>query len=356
MNALVTFALCAVVPWLLCQAIRAVFFVGPRGSALSQERALIRYRRTVLRFCVVLLPASAIAGALTVDPALATRWPTAGSWFFATICATTTWVSVSLAQQTRDEVAAMPLLETVGRSLQMASLPATAVALSLLSVRGVEMMVWIIPPVRAVLAALLSVFALFILGPWLVMLLGLWRLLPSRIEAHGSQWRLAHLPVPNPFLTHAAAIPWLRTVFVTDALFQRAPDAHWRALVRYEIGGARAPASNRAARWSLTIPLALVVYMAGAAVGSAEPRKLVAATVLAVAFTAVVSWFANREPASRLSMDTTGPTMQELAQTLRSLPPAYGQAMPRTAHRPLGSALYDRLYALGHDPGRRARP
>jgi len=45
--------------------------------------------------------------------------------------------------------------------------------------------------------------------------------------------------------------------------------------------------------------------------------------------------------------------VQELAQTLRSLPPCLGQALPRTSHNPLGAALYDRLFALGHDPGRR---
>jgi hypothetical protein len=238
----------------------------------------------------------------------------------------------------------------------MVSLPAAAVGFSLLSIRGVEALTWIVSPVRAILASLLSIFALFVLSPRVVTRLGLWRSLPGGIEAHGAEWRLVHLPVPNPFLTHAAAIPWLRTVFVTDGLFQRAPDARWRSLVRYEIGGAQATRASRAARWVLTLPLSLVVYIAAIAVGSSDPRKLVAATVLAVAFTGVASWFANREPASRLSLDASGPTVQELAQTLRSLPPAYGQALPRTAHRPLGSALYDRLYALGHDPGRRARP
>ena len=68
------------------------------------------------------------------------------------------------------------------------------------------------------------------------------------------------------------------------------------------------------------------------------------------------SWFANRQPSSTLALGAEGPSMQELAQTLRSLQPCLGQALPRTSHKPLGSALYDRLFALGHDPGRRPQP
>jgi hypothetical protein len=300
-----------------------------------------------------MLPVSAIAGALLVDPSLSTRWPTAGSWFFATLCATTSWVSVALSQQRAEERAAMPPLETIGRVVQMATVPALGVGLSLLSAWAVEAFVPMIPEARAVLTALLSVFSLVIASPWLAMRLGLWRLLPITLRGQDRRWRVAHLPAPAPFLTHAAAVPWLRTVLVTDGLFRRAPDPHWRALVHYEIGGARQARAERAVRWAVSVPLSLVVYIAAGAVGADDPKKLVAATVLAVAFTAVASWNANRQPASTLNLDADGPSMQELAQTLRSLPPRYGQALPRTSHRPLGAALYDRLFALGHDPGRR---
>ena len=173
------------------------------------------------------------------------------------------------------------------------------------------------------------------------------------IGADGVRWHVAHLPAPAPFLTHAAALPWLRTILVTDGLFRGAPDSHWRALLHYEIGGERTTNTERAVRWSIAVPLSLVVFIAASAVGADSPRKLVAATVLAVVFTGAAAWFANRQPPSTLAQDAGGPSMQELAQTLRSLPPRHGQALPRTSHRPLGPALYDRLFALGHDPGRR---
>jgi hypothetical protein len=99
--------------------------------------------------------------------------------------------------------------------------------------------------------------------------------------------------------------------------------------------------------------LSVIVFVSAGAIGADNPQKLVAAMVLAVFFTGAASWFANRQPSSRLGLGADGPSMQELAQTLRSLPPCLGQALPRTSHKPLGSALYDRLFALGHDPGPR---
>lgn len=353
MTALVTLAICALLPFVACKALNGWFAVARTGSMAAERRARRRCRRVVLRASVIGLPASAIAGALLVDPALATRWPTAGAWFFASLCTTTSWASMALTQSTNEERSAMPALETIGRVVQMSTVPSLGVGLSVLAFSAVEALVPMVPAARAVLASLLSFAAVVVVSPWLAMQLGLWRRLPIAIAADGVHWRVAHLPAPSPFLTHAAALPWLRTVLVTDGLFRRAPDSHWRALVRYEIGGAREARAERAARWSISVPLSLVVFIAANAVGANSPQKLVAATVLAVVFTAAASWFANRQAPSTLALDAEGPTMQELAQTLRSLPPRHGQALPRTSLRPLGPALYDRLFALGHDPGRR---
>lgn len=354
MKSLVTLAVCAVVPFVMCKVFHAWFAVGNTASVAAEERALRRCRRAVLRASVIALPASAIGGALFVDPALATRWPTAGAWLFASLCATTSWASITLAQSTSEDRITMPALEVIGRVVQMSTVPSLGVGLSLLAFASVEALVPVVPAAQAVLAAILSFGAVVVVSPWLAIRLGLWRRLPIAIAADGVHWRVAHLPAPFPFLTHAAALPWLRTVLVTDGVFRRAPDSHWRALIRYEIGGAAEPGAERAARWSISVPLSLVVFIAADAVGGDDPQKIVAATVLAVVFAAVASWFANRQPPATLTLDAEGPSMQELAQTLRSLPPPNGQALPRTSHRPLGTALYDRLFALGHDPGRRA--
>ena len=353
MTSLIVLAACALIPWMVCGALRALLTVGESAPPATRERALGHYRRATLFGAVVLLPAAAVAGALVVDPSLSTRWPTAGSWFFAALSAVTAWVSFALARRTPEEAAAMPHLETAGRAVQMSAAPVLATGLSLLATAAVEALLPFGPIIQALMAALLCVAVVIVVSPWLVMKLGLWPTFPQRIEADGVSWRLAHLPAPTPFLTHTAALPWLRTVLVSDGLFNRAPERHWQTLVRYEVGGALSSRLERAAQWAVAIPLSVIVFIAAGAVGADDPRKLVAAVTLAVCFTAGASWFANRQPASTPALSAEGPSMQELAQTLRSLPPCLGQALPRTSHKPLGPALYDRLFALGHDPGRR---
>lgn len=353
MTALVTLAVCAVAPWLSCKVLGAAFHLDVSWSSPLGERALVRYRRACLAAGAVALPGAAVAGALAVDPVLATRWPVGGSLFFAALCWTTAWASLALAVKTPDEAEAMSPIETVGRVAQMSAVVFLGVALSLLAYRSVEAWVPMVPAARAVSSALLGITAVVVVAPWLAVRIGLWRELPFEVDAGRKPWRMAHLPAPAPFLTHAAAVPWLRTVLVTDGLLRRAPDAHWRSLIRYEIGGSFERRSDLLARWSVSIPLSAVVFLAAGAVGATDPRKLVASTILAVLFTGAASWLANREPSANLALDSEGPTMQELAQTLRSLPPCNGQAVPRTSRRPLGPALYDRLFALGHDPGRR---
>jgi hypothetical protein len=353
MTSLLVLTACAFIPWIVCATLRALLTVGESAPPATRDRALGHFRRATLFGALLVLPAAAVAGALLVDPSLSTRWPTAGSLFFATVSAVTAWVSLALTRRTSEEAAAMSHLETAGRAVQMSAAPVLATGLSLLALAGVEALLPFGPIVGAVAAALLGVAAVIVVSPWLVMKLGLWPTFPQRIQADGVSWRVAHLPAPTPFLTHTAAMPWLRTVLVSDGLFNRAPERHWQTLVRYEVGGSLGSRPERAARWAVAIPMSAIVFIAAAAVGADNPRKLVAAMVLAVFFTAAASWLANRKPSSKLALDAEGPSMQELAQTLRSLPPCLGQALPRTSHTPLGSALYDRLFALGHDPGRR---
>jgi hypothetical protein len=335
------------------EAIRGWCGVSRGASVVEQQRALQQCRRATLIASTIGLPLAAVVGALTAPSVLSTRWPAAGAWFFAGICATLAWSSLALSHRTRDEAEAMKPLEAIGRCVQMVTVPSIAVALSLLATAGAEAMLPMVAPARAAVAGCLSVFGLLVVGPWLAMQLGLWRLLPGRIQTRNRTWRVAHLPVPNPFVAHAAALPWLRTVGVTDGLFTRVPDSHWRSLVYYEIGGARPRSGERAVRWLVAIGLSVTLFMFASHLGADDPRKLVAGTIFAVVFTGAASWFANREDPKSLAFDPDGPSMQELAHTLRSLPPAHGQALPPTSHRPVGVLLYDRLFALGHDPGRR---
>ena len=70
MIALLALAGCVVLPWWVVWGLRMAFPVDPQAGARAEERALIRSRRSALRCSVALLPASAVIGALTVDPVL----------------------------------------------------------------------------------------------------------------------------------------------------------------------------------------------------------------------------------------------------------------------------------------------
>jgi len=356
MTSLIVLAACVLIPWTICGILRGLLTRKGSAPPSTRERALWHYRRATLWAAVLGLPVSAVAGALLVDPALSTRWPTAGSWFFASLSATTSWVSLALARHIREEAAAISPLDTAGRAVQIAALPAFATGLSLLARAAVDEWLPFGPIGQALTAALLSVAAVVVISPWLVIKLGVWRAFPARMQADGVSWKLVHLPAPAPFLTHTAALPWLRTVLVSDGLFNRAPEQHWQTLVRYEIGGALSSHLEQWVRWAVATALSVTMFITAGAVGAEDPRKLVAATVLAVFFNMAAGWLANREPLPKLATSLQGPSMQELAQTLRTLPPSPGQALPRTSHKPLGPTLYDRLFALGHDPGRRPHP
>ncbi|MGB3049406.1 MAG: hypothetical protein WBB42_00315 [Polyangiales bacterium] len=353
MSSLLVLAACALIPWITGAALRAWFPVHGSAPEATRERALVHYRRACLYASVIALPAAAAAGALVADPALTTRFPTTGAWFVGSVSMTTAWVAIALARRTPEESNAMSHLETAGRAVQLSAMPIMATGLALLGRFAAQRLDLSGSVAEAITAALLSVAAVIVVSPWLVMKLGIWPVFPKPIEVGRHAWRLAHLPAPTPYLTHTAALPWLRTALVSDGLFNRAPERHWQTLVRYEVGGSLSSRQARAPRWALAIALSVVLFTAAGAIGADEPRKLVAATALAVFFTATASWFANRRPSPKLLLDSEGPSMEELAQSLRSLPPCLGQALPRTSHKPLGPALYDRLYALGHDPGRR---
>ncbi len=353
MTGLILLATCALVPWLVCTALRGMFTADPSAPSAMRERALAHYRRATLYAAILTLPASSVAGALAVDQSLSARWPTAASWFFASLSAVTACASLALARRTPEEATTMSGLETVGRAVQISVVPVLATGLSLLARAALEALTALGPVGLAIAAALLSVFIVIVASPWLAMNLGLWPIFPRRIGIDGMPWRLAHLPAPTPFLTHAAALPWLRTALVSDGLFGRAPERAWQTLVQYEIGGSSSAGLGGWSRWAAATSLSAIVFVAAGAVGADDPRKLVAASTLAVFFTATAAWLANRRPASIAAFSAGGPSMQELAQSLRSLPPYLGQALPRTSRMPLGAAIYDRLFALGHDPGRR---
>lgn len=353
MKSLAILGACVTLPWALCALFRPSEVAHGVEPAAARDRKLAHFGRRSLIAGAAAVVAAAVAGAWWVDPAFCTRSPTAGAWFFSSICAVSAGASLALGRRTPEEAAAMPFLQTVGHTVQMAFVPVLAVGLCLVSARATPDWLSASPAVSALLDALLCVAMVLVVSPWLALKLSIWPRLPRRLQAEGGTWRLVHLPAPAPFFVHAAALPWLRVVLVSEGLLHGGPVEQWQALLQYEVAGTIGHRRDRAMRWSLAIPLCTSAFLVAFAVDAGRVGERVAATALAVCFTLAAGWVANRQPRSKLLLDANGPSVQELAQALRTLPPPHGQALPRTSHQPLGSALYDRLFALGHDPGPR---
>ena len=73
MTALILLAACALIPWMVCAALQSLLTEGASAPPATRERALGHYGRATLFAGLILLPASAVAGALLVDPLLSTR-------------------------------------------------------------------------------------------------------------------------------------------------------------------------------------------------------------------------------------------------------------------------------------------
>ena len=344
MKSLLVLLLSILIPWLTCGALKTLAVESSTEESWAQERALARYRRLALAFLLGEAALSGVAGALWAEPSLFPAWPALGAWFFSSLSLLLTVVSFSLLGRTNDEAREMPEWELVRRVIRLGALPISA---TLFCVLLMELL--------GPLGGPFCVAAIVLVSPWLLVATGTWRRLDKELHFRGRDWRIVHLPLPNPLATHVAAVPWLRMVLASDALLLRLREPEWNSLVRYELSPESGPAGPRITRWAAVLVGGSLMF---GAIGmlTDRPYALVAATSLAVWLSLAALWFANRQRSVRggvLPSDPEAPSAEELARALRCLPPLRGQAFPRTSRRPLDSKLYDRLFALGCDPGPR---
>jgi hypothetical protein len=253
-------------------------------------------------------------------------------------------VSFSLLGRTNDEARQMPEWEVARRTIRLSALAVLSTGLSVLLLK-------LLGP----LGGPLCVAAILLASPQLLVATGAWPSLSQGLHFKGRDWRIVHLPVPNPLVAHLAAIPWLRMLLVTDELLRRLREPEWSSIARYELSPESGPAGPRLMRWAAVLVGASFSF-ALAGMMAEQPRALVAATSLATLLSLSAIWRANRQSPARadiLPTDPDSPSAEELARALRDLPPVRGQAFPRSSRRPLDSKLYDRLFALGYDPGPR---
>ncbi len=355
MNSLIALLTSAFVPWTSSLVLERL---APRIRAErpggADERSLARHQRATLAVGVLLVIGAILVGALSIDAELVGPRPVAAAWLMASLCGTTAWIALALGHRTPDGDYALSAQSAFERAVQTAALPVTASGIALAAIALANAFV-AFRPAAVVAGALLATAGVLVGAPSVMTRAGVWPVSRSRLWAGGRRWTLARIPVPSRRLAHIGASPWLSTVWVSDGLVDRLAPEHRDALLRFEASAMCS--SHRAARvrrWAIALSLTLVSFSMAQLFGT-DPARLVALTFLAVGFAFGSAWVANRQPVSHLASDPLGPSARELAAALRHLPAPYGTIVPRTSRRSLSQGLYNRLFALGHDPGPRAR-
>lgn len=344
MKSLLVLLLSILIPWLTCGILKTLSIGSGADEPWAQERALARYRKLLFGFLLGETALSSVAGACYAEASFLAAWPAIGAWFFSSLSLLLTVVSFSLLGRTNDEAREMPEWEAVRRAIRLCALPVSA---TLLCVLVIELL--------GPLGGPLCVAAIVLVSPWLLVATGTWAPLNRQLHFRGRSWRIVHLPLPNPLVAHVAAVPWLGMIVASDGLLRRLREPEWNSLARYELSPEPGPSWPRITRWAAVLVGASCTFCAAGTLVT-EPRGLVAATSLLVLLSLAAVWGANRQSSARagvLPNEPDAPSAEELARALRCLPPLRGQAFPRTSHRPLDSKLYDRLFALGYDPGPR---
>ena len=352
MSSLVVLVACAIVPWIVCRALGGLLIDPSIESFWTRRRALGRYRRTTLVLSVGALVGASVAGALCADvPAL----PLVGAWFLSSLSLVIAAIGFSLCR-TSTLPEAPPFWEVVRRTIRLCAVVFLPAGLCLAAWVAFERWLPVAAPARAVIAALACVWVVAAANPTLLVLGGVWSSLDRRLEAQNRSWRLIRLPTPDPTVAHAAAIPWIQAVLVSDAMATQIADEE--ALVRYE-AWTRPPSGHSTFRWLVALGGSALGFALAGALGWGNPNALVAGMSVATYAAIGWIWWANRQASTRnatLRIAADGPSLQELAFALRRLRLPTGQVFPTTSHQPLDRALYDRLFALGHDPGPRPHP
>jgi len=166
------------------------------------------------------------------------------------------------------------------------------------------------------------------------------------------------LPTRGARFANAAAVPWARAMVVTDRIVELLTPEELRAVLAHEAGHLSEPLRVGAARLG-SATLLLFTLTTGTRIAEAEGvQPLIAggvAVVLALGILAGVSRLARgmEERADARACATVGAA--PLAEALRKLH-ADGQMPMVTGARRVHPDLYDRLVALGVDPGPRPAP
>ena len=363
---LVVLLSCALVPQLVCRWARRRVLRQEHPDRVAQHRKRAPYRRQALGLTVFLLLAAWVAGCLAIGADFAPRWPGPAAIAFGGLCFALTFVSCALAHPYALGTP-LPFWETVRRSIRWSLTFLAPVFVSYVVAR-----VLLASPLAEyesgnlvlILASLAGVLSVLYVGAIVASVARAFEPAPleaqriaDTLAAHKGRapFRLFRLPTVERAALHVGALPWIRTLLLTDTVLERLGSEELEALIAYECYADRDPSWRRAMVWVIHLGLSAALFGTSLVLAVSAPQVLAACWGMAAFISTWLLWQANRHKArNRSALSFT--RLHEVhppsfANALRLLQPHHRHLLPVTSRQPLPPELYHRLLALGHDPG-----
>lgn len=372
--ALSAIAIALVVPQLTGALLAARFLRGIPIGGDDRARALMPYRRAAFLTGLGQIQLAWMAGVNALGPALVEAPGGPRSVLFGGVCAAIAFVSGGLARRVEEPAELRSTALGVVR-LRLRMVPWFAgpvvfgvAAASLPLVRRGENGWAIVEWPWVLVAAAICVFGVAYGSVISGVITGSLRRAGTSLRALARDvaaregvplWLVLRLPTPGTRFANAAAVPWARTMIVTGETERLLSEDQLRAVLAHEAGHLSEPKIVAVARVGAA-SLVLFAVTCGTTIATALDPIAGAAAIVASLLVVIGALVLTRPIARRMeeradarAAETAGPI--PLAEALRRL--HVNAQMPLvTGARRVHPDLWDRLRALGIDPGPRPSP
>lgn len=366
MTALAVLLLSALVPQVLCRWAKGRVIDLQHADKAAEHRLRAPRRRLALSLAIGQLLLSWVAGCLAVDATVAPQWRAIAAIGFGSLCMTLAFTSCASVHP-YGLGTPLPFWETVRRSVRWSgvfvapifvSYPLSHLFLGSWLFEGAD------PRLAWAVTSVVAVVCVAYVGVMFAQVTRAFDAAPERGQAAANAVATAQGKPPFVVLTipsvqrvafHVGALPWVRSLLITETVLERLERDELHSLIAYECYAKSDAPWRRAFYWLIGVSASVALFFLCLAYLFDRPHVFAAAWGLASFATTWLLWQANRQATAGRSRFTFA-TLRELhpssfARALRRMQPHYRQLLPFTSRQPLRPELYDRLAALGHDPG-----
>ncbi len=366
MTALAVLLLSAIVPQVICRWAKGRVIKQQHADKAAEHRLRAPRRRLALSLSIAQLLLAWVAGCLALDSTFAPRFPGAAAIAFGSLCMTLAFTSCATVHP-YGLGTPLPFWETLRRSVRWSGVFVAPIFVSY-ALAHLLLDSWLLestdPRLRWALASLVAVACVAYVGVMFAQLVRAFHPAPHRAQEAANAVASAQGERPFVVLTipsvqriafHVGALPWVRSLLVTETVLERLERDELHSVIAYECYSRSDSSGRRTLYWLTGISASAALFFLCLAYGFERPQVFAATWGLATFATTWLLWQANRQATAGRSRFTFA-TLRELhpqsfAHALRRMQPHHRQVLPFTSRQPLRPELYDRLTALGHDPG-----